>query len=150
MGNFFVVPNGLEKIIGYLRTRYNNKPMFVTENGIAQMDRLGEQGGELLNDVKRIEYHKGYLASLAQAIRDGADVRGYFVWSLMDNFEWINGNSMRFGLYHVNFETLKRTPKLSARWFTNFLANIPQRNKSDIIRYSSRKDNTPSLLTQGA
>ncbi|KAF8391382.1 hypothetical protein HHK36_023686 [Tetracentron sinense] len=150
INHFFIVPDGLEKIISYLKTRYNNKPMFVTENGIAQLDRPSEQGGELLNDVKRIEYHKGYLASLARTIRDGADVRGYFVWSLMDNFEWTNGYNMRFGLYYVDFETLKRTPKLSARWYRNFLNNITQTNRQEIIRYSSKKDSMLSLPTEEA
>ncbi|KAK9269615.1 hypothetical protein L1049_001392 [Liquidambar formosana] len=92
---------------------------------------------ELLHDVKRVEYHKGYLASLARAIRNGADVRGYFVWGLMDNFEWLNGYTVRFGLYYVNFQTLQRIPKLSARWYMSFLGQSSYYNMSVIVRNSS-------------
>ncbi|KAF6163165.1 hypothetical protein GIB67_025029 [Kingdonia uniflora] len=125
MPRFFVVPDSLEKIIGYLKARYNNKPMFVTENGISPLDQTTE-------DSKRIEYHKSYLAALTQAIKEDADVRGYFEWSLMDNFEWIFGYSMRFGLYHVDYHTMKRTPRLSAIWYKNFLTNDIQTSQSVI------------------
>ncbi|KAK9150025.1 hypothetical protein Syun_008334 [Stephania yunnanensis] len=120
---FRVVPSGLEKIIDYLKTRYNNKPMFVTENGFSQKDDGTQLVNELLQDDRRVEYHKSYLGSLKNAIRDGADVRGYFVWSFMDNFEWDLGYTIRFGLYYVDYQTLKRIPKLSAKWFRNFLTN---------------------------
>ncbi|XP_010245330.1 PREDICTED: beta-glucosidase 18-like [Nelumbo nucifera] len=121
MPRFFIVPDGLEKMVEYIKTRYNNKPIFVTENGLAQSDQPAGKREDLLNDNKRIEFFKGYLASLARAIRNGADVRGYFVWSLMDNFEWTRGFSMRFGLYYVDYQTLERTPKLSAKWYRDFL-----------------------------
>ncbi|KAJ9551458.1 hypothetical protein OSB04_015503, partial [Centaurea solstitialis] len=79
----------------------------------SKVQEVGAQ--DIQQDVKRIEFHKMYLSSLAQAIRDGADVRGYFMWTLMDGFEWILGYNVRFGLYYVDRQTLDRIPKLSAR-----------------------------------
>ncbi|PIA30702.1 hypothetical protein AQUCO_05400064v1 [Aquilegia coerulea] len=136
----YVVPNGMEKIIGYLKVRYNNKPMFVTENGYPEGDVPIERVNELLHDTKRVEYHKGYLASLARAIKDGADVRGYFVWALMDNFEWTSGYSLRFGLHYVDFQTLKRTPKLSAKWYRNFLTNCTKIYRQNVRTVSSENN----------
>ncbi|KVI10509.1 Glycoside hydrolase, catalytic domain-containing protein [Cynara cardunculus var. scolymus] len=78
---------------------------------------------EILNDIKRIEFHETYLESLAKAIRNGADVRGYFIWSLMDNYEWTYGYNVRFGLYYVDYKTFERVPKLSARWYQDFVKN---------------------------
>ncbi|PIA30694.1 hypothetical protein AQUCO_05400061v1 [Aquilegia coerulea] len=121
--SFFVVPEGLEMLVEYLKTRYNNKPMFLLEHGMAQGNEPIELHNELLHDINRVNYHKRYLASLERAIRNGADVRGYFVWSLIDNFEWIYGYSLRFGLYYVDYQSLKRIPKSSAKWYRNFLTN---------------------------
>ncbi|XP_044474047.1 beta-glucosidase 18-like isoform X2 [Mangifera indica] len=125
---FFVVPEGMEKLMDYIKERYKNMPIYVTENGYAPPREESRQVEDLLQDVKRIEYHKGYLAALARAIRNGADVRGYFVWSLMDNLEWTDGFGTMFGLYYVDRQTLDRTPKLSARWYRNFLTNITAQN----------------------
>ncbi|KAL5730163.1 beta-glucosidase [Ranunculus cassubicifolius] len=123
MPQFYVVPNGMERIIGHMKARYGNKPTFVTENGYPDNGLPSEGRDELLHDIKRVKYHKSYLASLARAIEGGADVRGYFVWSLIDNFEWTSGYSLRFGLHYVDFETLERKPKLSAKWYRDFLSN---------------------------
>ncbi|KAL3333387.1 hypothetical protein AABB24_033462 [Solanum stoloniferum] len=123
MSRFFVVPNGMEEIVDYMKKRYHNKPMFVTENGYASLNPTTAQADELQHDTKRVEFHKSYLASLARAIRKGADVRGYFIWSLMDNFEWTSGYDLKFGLYYVDRATLDRVPKLSAKWYTHFLTN---------------------------
>ncbi|KAH0651423.1 hypothetical protein KY285_031549 [Solanum tuberosum] len=123
MSRFFVVPNGMEEIVDYMKKRYHNKPMFVTENGYASLNPTTAQADELQNDTKRVEFHKSYLASLARAIRKGADVRGYFIWSLMDKFEWTSGYELKFGLYYVDRATLDRVPKLSAKWYTDFLTN---------------------------
>ncbi|KAI8006204.1 Beta-glucosidase 18 [Camellia lanceoleosa] len=122
MVGMYVVPRGMEEIIDYVKERYQNKPIFVLENGYAQQQE-GIPVKDLLHDVKRIEFHKAYLASLATAIRNGADVRGYFIWTLMDDFEWLDGYNVGFGLYYVHRPTLKRMPKLSAKWFRNFLTN---------------------------
>ncbi|KAK3037918.1 hypothetical protein RJ639_031809 [Escallonia herrerae] len=119
----YVVPRGIEEMINYLKKRYHNMPMFVAENGYASLEHQSTQMQDLLHDTKRIEFHKAYLASLARAIRNGADVRGYFIWTLMDDFEWMHGYSTKFGLYYVDPTTLDRIPKLSSAWYKNFLSS---------------------------
>ncbi|XP_074572509.1 beta-glucosidase 18-like [Curcuma longa] len=123
MEDFFVVPRGMEKMVMYLKQRYENIPMFITENGYPQSSGHNTPLKTLLDDKERVEYLQTYLASLHQAMRQGADVRGYFIWSLIDNFEWLYGYSLRFGLYHVDYETQVRTPKLSVNWYQEFLGN---------------------------
>ncbi|KAK4484881.1 hypothetical protein RD792_007481 [Penstemon davidsonii] len=118
-GQSYVVPEGMEEIVEYIKKRYHNKPMFVTENGYSSPENSDDDDQ---HDVKRIDYHKSYLKYLARAIRNGGDVRGYFIWTLMDDFEWIYGYNLRFGLYHVDRRhTLNRTPKLSGCWYKDFL-----------------------------
>ncbi|XP_042452484.1 beta-glucosidase 18-like [Zingiber officinale] len=119
MKDFFVVPRGMEKIVMYMKQRYGNIPMFITENGYPHSSTHNSH----LDDKERVEYLQTYLTSLHQAMRQGADVRGYFIWSLIDNFEWLYGYSLRFGLYHVDYETQVRTPKCSAYWYQEFLGN---------------------------
>ncbi|XP_024959160.1 beta-glucosidase 18-like isoform X2 [Cynara cardunculus var. scolymus] len=119
----YVVPRGMEEIVNCIKIRYNNKPMIITENGYSSPVMQEERIDELVNDVKRIEFHTAYLASLARSIRGGADVRGYFVWSLMDSYEWLQGYNLRFGLHYVDRQKLTRIPKLSARWYKSFLTN---------------------------
>ncbi|XP_058218328.1 probable inactive beta-glucosidase 14 isoform X2 [Rhododendron vialii] len=99
MASFFVVPRGMEEIVNYVKDRYHNKPMYVLENGYSPPRNQEVQEQEVLNDVKRIEFHKAYLASLARSIRNGANVRGYFLWTLMDDYEWVAGYGLTFGLY---------------------------------------------------
>ncbi|KAL5990487.1 hypothetical protein ACLOJK_011389 [Asimina triloba] len=120
MPTFFVVPSGMERIVMYFKERYNNTPVFITENGYAQKSKLSKK--ELLNDTGRIDCLRRYLSAVRSSVSKGADVRGYFVWSLMDNFEWTLGYTMRFGLYHVDYQTQERTPKLSAHWYKQFLS----------------------------
>ena len=90
----------------------------MTENGISLSDRVSLDGE--VHDPLRIDFLQRYLSALSQALADGADVRGYFHWSIMDNFEWAEGYKQRFGLVHVDYETQKRTPKDSARWYAEF------------------------------
>ncbi|OEL22948.1 putative inactive beta-glucosidase 14 [Dichanthelium oligosanthes] len=108
-------------------------------NGYAQASNSSMTAKDFTNDTRRVDYICGYLTFLASAIRKGADVRGYFVWSLLDNFEWTSGYTYRFGLYHVDFKTLKRTPKLSAKWYRKFL-------KGSLLR--TRLQNENSKLKQ--
>lgn len=102
----------------FLNERYK-KPVYITENGLAGMDWVSEDGK--VHDVMRIDFLSRYLKQLSRACADGVDVRGYFQWSLMDNFEWSYGYSKRFGLVHVDLETLERTPKDSFDWYRNLI-----------------------------
>jgi beta-glucosidase len=95
-------------------------PIEITENGCAYGDGPGPDGK--VRDQRRIDFHRGYLEALAGAMEDGADVRGYHAWSLLDNFEWAEGFSKRFGLVHVDFANQKRTVKESGRWFARLAA----------------------------
>jgi len=104
----------------FLYERYRH-PVVVTENGIACHDWVDVDGA--VNDPQRIDFTKRYLRELACAIGDGVDVRGYFHWSLMDNFEWAEGFKQRFGLIHVDFATQKRTPKSSCDWYRDVIAS---------------------------
>ncbi|XP_054787681.1 beta-glucosidase 46-like [Prosopis cineraria] len=119
----YVHPQGMEKMVTYIKERYNNLPMFITENGYGDMEAPNSTTTDIINDVERVSYLSGYLNSLATAIRKGADVRGYFVWSLLDNFEWLYGCSVRFGLHHVDYSSLNRTTRLSALWYKHFIAH---------------------------
>jgi beta-glucosidase len=121
-----VVPESLRWGPRFLHERYK-LPVVVTENGISLSDWVSLDGQ--VHDPQRIDFLARYLGQLRQAIADGADVRGYFQWSIMDNFEWAEGYKQRFGLVHVNYETQRRTPKDSAAWFRNFIAangNLPR------------------------
>lgn len=109
-----IVPWGCQKLLHWIDDRYGHPPVIITENGAAFADHP-EDG--LIHDMKRIEFYKGYLTAIHAAISNGVNVEGYFAWSLMDNFEWASGYSKRFGLHYVDFNTQKRTPKESAKWY---------------------------------
>ena len=96
--------------------------MVITENGAAFDDQADETG--FVRDDDRTEYLAEHIAAVAAARAQGADVRGYFAWSLMDNFEWAEGYAKRFGLVHVDFETQVRTPKASAQWFRGLVESV--------------------------
>ncbi|KAK8715441.1 hypothetical protein V6N13_042775 [Hibiscus sabdariffa] len=118
----FIVPWGLRKVLNYIAQTYNNPPVYITENGMDEEEDNSLPLSEILDDKLRVRYFKGYLAAVAQAIKDGVDVRGYFAWSLLDNFEWAQGYTKRFGLVYVDYKNgLARHPKSSAYWFSRFL-----------------------------
>lgn len=94
-------------------------PIYVLENGTAANDRPDHVGA--VHDVGRIDYLQAYINAMHEAIAAGSDVRGYFVWSLLDNFEWTAGYSQRFGLVYVDYATQRRIPKASARWYSNLI-----------------------------
>jgi len=93
-------------------------PIFITENGAAD----GPNATDPLDDQERITYVAGFLEWIHKAIEDGADVRGYYLWSLMDNYEWAAGYSQKFGIVHLDTETMARTPKASAKWYREVIA----------------------------
>lgn len=99
--------------------RKYQRPLYVTENGYGGYDTLNEHGE--IDDHARIHYLARYTQAMADAIQQGADVRGYFVWSLMDNFEWAFGYGNRFGIVHVDFATQKRTIKASGHWYKKLI-----------------------------
>ncbi|MDE7244693.1 MAG: family 1 glycosylhydrolase [Oscillospiraceae bacterium] len=96
-------------------------PIYITENGVPQTD--SPDVAALLDDQERIDYTAGVLAALHRAMADGIDVRGYYHWSLMDNFEWSAGFEARYGLYYTDYSTLERIPKKSAAWYTDLIRN---------------------------
>ncbi|WP_067125326.1 GH1 family beta-glucosidase [Microtetraspora malaysiensis] len=110
-----VVPDGLRELLVSLKARYGAAlpPVYITENGCSY---------EGIDDQERIDYLDGHIAAVRQAQAEGVDVRGYFVWSLLDNFEWAEGYHQRFGLVHVDFATQKRTPKASYHWLKRLIA----------------------------
>ncbi len=113
-----VEPDGLRQVLTRLQREYDAPPLYVTENGAAYEDAL--VGGAVADD-DRTAYVAAHLAVAAAARRDGVDVRGYFLWSLLDNFEWGWGYSRRFGVVHVDFDSQARTPKASAHWYRQLL-----------------------------
>jgi len=112
-----VWPRSLYNMVMRITRDYQRPVIEITENGCAYNDTPGAD--RRVNDARRIEYHQQYLSELARAIRDGADVRGYHAWSLMDNFEWAEGFTQRFGLAYVDYATQKRTVKASGAWYSN-------------------------------
>ncbi len=94
--------------------------IFITENGCSSDDVINSAGH--IDDVDRVMYLRNHLTHLHRAVSEGYPVKGYFLWSLMDNFEWADGYSKRFGIHYVDFKTLKRTPKLSAEWYREAIA----------------------------
>jgi beta-glucosidase len=118
--------SGLAEELIRLRDRYGNPELYVTENGACYDDELPATGFVLDND--RIAYLRDHLAAARHALAAGVRLRGYFVWSLLDNFEWAEGYSRRFGVVYVDFKTLKRTPKASYHWLAEFIKNHTLRN----------------------
>lgn len=114
-----VYPQGLTELLLKLHAEYPLPPVLITENGMARADRL--QDGQV-DDPERIAYVRDHLAALQAAMAQGVDVRGYFLWSLLDNFEWNSGYSKRFGIVHVDYANQQRTPKASALWYRDFIA----------------------------
>jgi beta-glucosidase len=117
-----VVPAGLTEMLTTMKARYGDRlpPVYITENGCSVRDEVAADG--TVSDQPRISYLDGHLRALHAAMTAGVDVRGYFVWSLMDNFEWSEGYFQRFGLVHVDFETQRRTPKASYHWYRDLIA----------------------------
>lgn len=116
-----VYAKGLTDTLLWVRDNYGSLPLYVTENGAAFYDPPQAFEGRI-EDPLRVDYLRAHLSAIADAIAGGADVRGYMLWSLLDNLEWSLGYSKRFGMVHVNFATQERTPKASARWYSETIA----------------------------
>ncbi|XP_078155362.1 beta-glucosidase 7-like [Carex rostrata] len=115
----YIVPRGMYGVIHYIKEKYGNPIVMITENG---MDQPGDlELSKALNDTIRIDFFKSYLSEMKKGIDEGANVIGYFAWSLLDNFEWKVGYTSRFGLVYVDFNDRKRYPKMSAYWFRDML-----------------------------
>jgi beta-glucosidase len=117
-----VVPAGLTELLTLLADRYGDRlpPIYITENGCSVADEPEADG--VFDDQPRIRYLDGHIRALADAITAGVAVRGYLTWSLIDNFEWAEGFSQRFGLVHVDFGTQRRTPRASFGWYRDLIA----------------------------
>ncbi|MGP8034752.1 MAG: GH1 family beta-glucosidase [Steroidobacteraceae bacterium] len=117
-----VYPRGLADTLRWVRDRYGAVPLYVTENGAAFHDPPSV-AGERLEDPLRVEYLRSHLRAVRSALDSQVDLRGYFVWSLLDNFEWAHGYSKRFGIVHVDFSSQRRTLKASADFYSRVIAS---------------------------
>ncbi|XP_075094991.1 furcatin hydrolase [Nicotiana tabacum] len=117
---FFVVPRGLLEVLVYTKEKYNNPKIYITENGMSDGNvRMVQEG---IKDFQRVDFLRRHLMALNTAIKRGVDVKGYFAWSFLDNFEWTSGYTQKFGLNYVDYkDNLKRYPKRSALWLKKFL-----------------------------
>jgi beta-glucosidase len=113
-----VQPEAFRDTLLALHKRYG-LPIYVLENGTANADEIGQDGK--VADQSRIDFLDAYTTAMFEAIKAGADVRGYFVWSLLDNFEWGSGYSQRFGITYVDYPTQRRIPKASFHWYAQLI-----------------------------
>jgi beta-glucosidase len=129
--NWPITPEALYWGPKFCHERYQ-KPMFITENGISVRDWVAIDGA--IHDAPRVDFTARYLRELHRAIEDGADLRGYFHWSVMDNFEWAEGYKERFGLIYVDYQTGQRRLKDSAHWYRSVI----QSNGAATLEQSAR------------
>jgi beta-glucosidase len=120
-----VVPEGLQDLLLRLHREYEPPAIYVTENGAAYADVRGHDGS--VRDVERQSYLEQYLAGASRAVTLGVPLRGYFAWSLLDNFEWAWGYWKRFGLVYIDYATLDRVPKGSFYWYRDYIAGQRER-----------------------
>lgn len=113
-----VFPKAIYESLMRFKNEWGDPPVYITENGMSNEDPIVD--GQV-NDPERIDYLAAYLAQVRKAMDEGVKVRGYFLWSFMDNFEWAEGYTKQFGIVHVDFSTLVRTPKASARWYRSLI-----------------------------
>lgn len=119
-----IYPQGLSELLLDLHRTYKLPPILITENGAAMPDKIINN---TVNDRQRLDYYQSHLLAVDDAIRQGVDIRGYFAWSLMDNFEWAEGYVKRFGIVYVDYATMKRTIKASGLAYRNLLNSRPHR-----------------------
>ena len=121
-------PPGIRHLLNWVYKRYHH-PTYITENGVDVPNESSLTIAEALEDQFRVDYLSGYLSNVQSAVQDGVDLRGYFVWSLLDNFEWGDGYTKRFGIHYVDYKsaTFARYPKRSAQFYSDFVAWHRQR-----------------------
>jgi beta-glucosidase len=115
-----VRPETFTKLLLRLKRDYGDIPLVITENGAAFEDHV--DGAPVIEDPDRVEFLRDHVTALRRAVDAGVNVRGYYVWSLFDNFEWEQGYASRFGIVGVDYETQRRTPKRSALWYRDLIA----------------------------
>jgi beta-glucosidase len=120
--NWPITAERFTQLLVRLHRDYPGLPLVITENGAAFADEVAADG--TVRDDDRTEYLATHLAAVADARAQGADVQGYFAWSLLDNFEWAYGYAKRFGIVHVDYDTQQRTPKQSALWLRDTISRI--------------------------
>ncbi len=118
-----VEPDGLTELLVWLKREYTQLPLYITENGAAFHDYADPEG--VVNDEERVAFLESHLRAAHEALKQGVNLKGYFVWSLLDNFEWAEGYSKRFGLVYMDYPTQRRTPKKSYAWYSGVI----QRNE---------------------
>ncbi len=118
-GGWAIEPDGLREALVRLTAEYEPPPIYVHENGAVFDDEPGPTGE--IDDAGRVAYLDAHFRAAHAAMREGVDLRGFFVWSYLDNFEWAEGYAHRFGIVHVDFETLQRNPKASAHWYADLI-----------------------------
>jgi beta-glucosidase len=123
-----IQPEGLTELLDRLHHEYPEVPIHITENGAAFPDRVDAHGH--IGDSQRIDYLRAHVAACHAAIQDGIDLKGYFVWSFLDNFEWAEGYSKRFGLVFVDYPTQRRTPKASYGWYRSLITGASLKRRS--------------------
>ncbi|GAA1690541.1 GH1 family beta-glucosidase [Glycomyces endophyticus] len=114
-------PESLRRVLTRLSTEYTDLPVYITESGASFEDAVAADGS--VDDADRVDYLDGYMRAAGRAIEQGVNLQGYFVWSLLDNFEWAEGYSKRFGIVRVDYDTQRRTPKRSAEWYRDVIAS---------------------------
>lgn len=114
-----VYPDSLYELLIRMKNEYGNPLIYITENGASFEDKV--EKGEIVRDTKRVEFLKEYTKSVHKALKEGVNVKGYFVWSLLDNFEWAEGYSKRFGIIYVDYQTQKRIIKESGHWYSGLI-----------------------------
>ena len=115
-----IAPNEFKDLIRRLRNEYTDLPIYITENGAAYDDKV-EDGR--VHDQNRIDYVEKHLQAVSDLNEEGMNIQGYYLWSLLDNFEWSFGYDKRFGIIHVNYETQERIWKDSALWYADIVKN---------------------------
>ncbi|KAF2319360.1 hypothetical protein GH714_015104 [Hevea brasiliensis] len=126
---FYIFPKGIRHLLNYTKDTYNNPVIYITENGVDNNNNETQPIEEALQDEFRINYYRKHLWNALGSLKNySVNVKGYFAWSYLDNFEWNIGYTSRFGLYYVDYkDNLKRYPKDSAKWFTKFLKHSPKK-----------------------